>query len=204
MAQEYSNAAGQPGAPPPGYAQPGMVPGYGQPGMAPGYGQPGMPPQPGQPGYGQPGMAPQPGMVQPAGMAPQAGVAAPAGQWTSGLYDCFNDLPSCLITYFCTCVGHGFVVHRVEGGGWGMPAALFWLTSPCCLECCLWGPQRRERLRKKYGLPEEPCNGAALPSLAHCTPLSRPTHSLRFAFLHLQLTAACCTALTSQTHAHVA
>lgn len=102
----------------------------------------------------QPGMDAGPGFGGPA-MAP-----AGSAQWSSGLFDCFNDLPSCVITYFCGCVSHGMVQGRVESKPWGVDTLLFILGAYlCCAHCWYFGVKRRESVRAKYGLPEDPCGG---------------------------------------------
>ena len=86
------------------------------------------------------------------------------GQWSSSLFDCFDDLPSCLITYFCGCVGHGMVQGRTDGKPWGMDSLLFILGAYfCCAHCWYFGAKRRASVRAKYGLPEDPCGGPLPP-----------------------------------------
>lgn len=104
----------------------------------------------------------------PVAMAPAGTPAAIVtdGKWSSGIFDFMDDPMSCLITYFAGCVSHGWVLSRLNGGEpWGKDALIFWLTSPCCLHCFLWGPQRRLKFREKYGLPEEPASDLVLGAL---------------------------------------
>lgn len=104
----------------------------------------------------------------PVATGPPAGVPGDAvveGKWSSGIFDCLQDPMSCLITYFAGCVSHGWVLNRLDGEPWGKNALIFWLTSPCCLHCFLWGPQRRLKFREKYGLPEEPASDLVLGAL---------------------------------------
>eukprot|EP00892_Ulva_mutabilis_P003657 jgi/Ulvmu1/1663/UM114_0034.1 len=51
------------------------------------------------------------------------------------------------------------VQSRLEGGRpWFMPCCLFIVAAQfCCAERWLLGTQRRATLRRKYGLPEDPC-----------------------------------------------
>eukprot|EP00892_Ulva_mutabilis_P003651 jgi/Ulvmu1/1658/UM114_0028.1 len=101
----------------------------------------------------QPGMNGAPGFSGDPSKAPAA-----AGQWSSGLFDCFTDLPSCLITYFCACIGHGMVQGRAEGKPWGVDSILFIVGAYlCCAHCWYFGTKRRRTVREKYGLPEDPC-----------------------------------------------
>lgn len=127
-----------------------------------------------------------PVMEAPVNVAPGGPVATPPaaagapGQWSSGIFDCFDDPMSCVITWFACCVSHGWVMNRLDGEPWGKNALIFWLTSPCCLHCFLWGPQRRLKFRTKYGLPEEPASGTHRSTFSSTRPqkvdLKVPSH----------------------------
>lgn len=96
-------------------------------------------------------------------MAYQAAPPPPnkPGAWTSGLFDCCDDLPICLLGYCCGCISHGMLHEEVHGEGCFLAGALWYLTCGCCLPLCLFGPKLRQSVRSKYQLPEEPCGGAS-------------------------------------------
>jgi Cys-rich protein (TIGR01571 family) len=92
--------------------------------------------------------------------SPHPGPTLPTStQWTSGLYDCCADCGICCLTYNANPVVHGLIVARLERTGCCAPCCVWYITSPCCLHLCLWGPQRRRSVREKFGLREEPCGG---------------------------------------------
>lgn len=127
-------------------------------------------------GAGGPVATPPAGTEGPA-KTPLFGADGPVveGKWTTGLFDCLQDPMSTVITYFAGCLSHGWVLNRLDGEPWGKNALLFWLTAPCCVPCVLFGPQRRLKIREKYGLPEEPASGTELTQLT----LAATTHHVR-------------------------
>lgn len=91
------------------------------------------------------------------------------GRWSSGLWDCYGEPVSCAITSCFLPVAHAEVLGRTRFG----PRAFVSIhclmsTALCCASLWLWGMIRRERVRDKYGLPEEPCGGASACASRRC------------------------------------
>ncbi|KAM7464363.1 hypothetical protein LguiA_032484 [Lonicera macranthoides] len=40
----------------------------------------------------------------------------PEGQWSTGLYDCWDDKSNCLVTAFCPCITMGRIVEILDKG----------------------------------------------------------------------------------------
>ncbi|XP_059435043.1 cell number regulator 2-like [Corylus avellana] len=79
--------------------------------------------------------------------------------WSSELWDCFPDLRSCFVTFWCPCITFRQISEIVDKGAssCGGNAALFFLISlftNCgfCYSCFY-----RQKLRKQYMLVETPC-----------------------------------------------
>ncbi|XVF85416.1 hypothetical protein PTKIN_Ptkin17bG0116400 [Pterospermum kingtungense] len=87
--------------------------------------------------------------MQPAGRVP----------WSTGLCDCFNDVPNCCITCWCPCITFGQIAEIIDQGRTpcGVSGALYGLlcgfTGCACIYSCFY----RSRLRNQYSLEESPC-----------------------------------------------
>ncbi|XP_059434079.1 protein PLANT CADMIUM RESISTANCE 1-like [Corylus avellana] len=81
------------------------------------------------------------------------------GTWSTGLWDCFSDMRSCFVTFWCPCITFGQISEIVDKGESSCcgNAALFFLISlfTSCGFCysCVY----RQKLRKQYMLEESPC-----------------------------------------------
>nr|WOE87887.1 cadmium resistance 2 protein [Kandelia obovata] len=88
------------------------------------------------------------------------------GAWSSDLCDCFSDVPSCCLTYWCPCITFGRIAEIVDQGkttcatGGAIYAILAYFTGCACIYSCVY----RSKLRKQYTLEERPCNDC----LVHC------------------------------------
>ncbi|KAL2545978.1 Uncharacterized protein Fot_15211 [Forsythia ovata] len=51
----------------------------------------------------------------PAPAPPQPHVSTP-GRWSSGLCDCFSDVPNCCITCWCPCITFGHIAESIDRG----------------------------------------------------------------------------------------
>ncbi|KAK3421497.1 protein PLANT CADMIUM RESISTANCE 2 [Eucalyptus grandis] len=86
--------------------------------------------------------------------------------WSTGLCGCFDDIKSCCITYWCPCITFGQISEILDKGETTcvMNCAIYtlicWLTSCACLYSCCY----RTKLRREFGLKEDPCNDC----LVHC------------------------------------
>ncbi|BAT98981.1 hypothetical protein LR48_Vigan06g130500 [Vigna angularis] len=100
-------------------------------------------------------MASNPETLEPHGKLPTK------GQWTTGLYDCWEDPSHCCFTWFCPCITFGQIAEIVDGG-----------TIPKSAACCIYthgmswlnGAIYRSKLRRLFSLPEEPYSD----SFVHC------------------------------------
>ncbi|XP_054808711.1 protein PLANT CADMIUM RESISTANCE 9-like [Prosopis cineraria] len=81
---------------------------------------------------------------------------ASQGQWTTGLFDYWEEPSQCKFQWCCPCYVFGDIAEMVDGG-----------TTPrdgaCWVYCCLngsmaWlmGSMYRTKLRRLFSLPEEP------------------------------------------------
>ncbi|CAD6215317.1 unnamed protein product [Miscanthus lutarioriparius] len=101
-----------------------------------------------------------PGVV----VAPVAGLFPGAGasrEWSSGLFDCFDDFDTCCMTFWCPCITFGRTAEIVDHGttSCGTSGALFALIEYLSASWCTWAYSctYRGRMRAQHGLPEAPC-----------------------------------------------
>ncbi|KDP29383.1 hypothetical protein JCGZ_18304 [Jatropha curcas] len=79
--------------------------------------------------------------------------------WSTGLWDCFNDINSCCLTWWCPCITFGRIAEIVDRGSTscGVSGAMYilimWLTGCSCIYSCFY----RAKLRGQYFLEEKPC-----------------------------------------------
>ncbi|XP_042502539.1 protein PLANT CADMIUM RESISTANCE 2-like [Macadamia integrifolia] len=96
--------------------------------------------------------------------APAAGISVNSANtkapipWSSGLFDCFVDLRSCLITYWCPCITFGQISEVVDQGPHscvtnGGIYALILLFTRCQ---CFFSSLYRTKMRQQYNLEEGP------------------------------------------------
>uniref|UniRef100_K4ALR5 Uncharacterized protein n=1 Tax=Setaria italica TaxID=4555 RepID=K4ALR5_SETIT len=80
-------------------------------------------------------------------------------QWSSGLFDCFDDCGLCCLTCWCPCITFGRVAEIVDRGATscGTSGALYALLA--YLTGCQWiySCTYRSKMRAQFGLPENPC-----------------------------------------------
>ncbi|XP_051148420.1 protein PLANT CADMIUM RESISTANCE 2-like [Andrographis paniculata] len=97
--------------------------------------------------------------------APPVPKSSQAATWSSGLFDCFSDMKSCCITFWCPCITFAQISEIVDKGVTtrlmnGLVYTIALLAGcPCCYSCFY-----REKLRKQYGLQESPCGDF----MVHC------------------------------------
>ncbi|CAL4936890.1 unnamed protein product [Urochloa decumbens] len=93
--------------------------------------------------------------------APVTGIPVPAAasQWSSGLFDCFDDCGLCCLTCWCPCITFGRVAEIVDRGATscGTSGALYALLA--YFTGCQWiySCTYRSKMRAQFGLPENPC-----------------------------------------------
>ncbi|TKW19187.1 hypothetical protein SEVIR_4G004200v4 [Setaria viridis] len=80
-------------------------------------------------------------------------------QWSSGLFDCFDDCGLCCLTCWCPCITFGRVAEIVDRGetSCGTSGAMYTLLA--YLTGCQWiySCSYRSKMRAQFGLPEDPC-----------------------------------------------
>ncbi|XVE85448.1 hypothetical protein DITRI_Ditri17bG0091900 [Diplodiscus trichospermus] len=86
--------------------------------------------------------------MQPAGKVP----------WSTGLCNCFSDVPNCCVTCWCPCITFGRIAEILDQGSTpcGVSGALYaligWSTGCACIYSCLY----RSRMRSQYMLEDSP------------------------------------------------
>ncbi|KAG6399044.1 hypothetical protein SASPL_140518 [Salvia splendens] len=92
--------------------------------------------------------------------------ADPPARWTTGLFDCFEDVQNSIITCFCPCITFGQVAEVVDRGSvsCGASGALYTLIAVVTGWPCLYSCFYRTKMRRQYALPEIPCPDI----LVHC------------------------------------
>ncbi|TKY44683.1 PLANT CADMIUM RESISTANCE 12 [Spatholobus suberectus] len=84
--------------------------------------------------------------------------APPTGQWTTGLYDCFDDTGNCCFTWCCPRFTFGRNVEIIDQGRTSpIKARLIFFALGCFGLASLYTHGFRTKLRALYNLPEEPC-----------------------------------------------
>ncbi|CAI9118127.1 OLC1v1019652C1 [Oldenlandia corymbosa var. corymbosa] len=81
------------------------------------------------------------------------------GEWSTGLCDCFSDVPNCCLTCWCPCITFGQIAEIVDQGSTSCEAsgALYTLISLVTGCACIYSCFYRSKMRKHYNLPESPC-----------------------------------------------
>ena len=86
------------------------------------------------------------------------------GEFETGLFDCFNDLGTCLISWFCPCVTYGQNQQRAQKkDGCVGDAAIFALAACCGCYSCV-GASGRGNVRAVRNIE----GGFATDCLVHC------------------------------------
>ncbi|XP_050270233.1 cell number regulator 2-like [Quercus robur] len=86
--------------------------------------------------------------------------------WSTGLFNCCDDVNSCCLTCWCPCITFGRIAEIVDRGSTscGVSGALYTLilfvTGCSCLYSCFY----RSKLRGQYFLEESPCTDCCI----HC------------------------------------
>ncbi|OAY72081.1 Protein PLANT CADMIUM RESISTANCE 2 [Ananas comosus] len=86
--------------------------------------------------------------------------------WSTGLFDCCDDVGNCCVTFFCPCITFGRIAEIVDRGSipCGASGALYALIL-CVTGCnCMYSCFYRSKMRGQYLLEESPCADCAV----HC------------------------------------
>ncbi|XP_047322812.1 protein PLANT CADMIUM RESISTANCE 2-like [Impatiens glandulifera] len=79
--------------------------------------------------------------------------------WSTGLFDCFDDVSNCCITCWCPCITFGQVAEIIDKGSTscGTSGAVYTVIG-CVTGCwCLYSCFYRAKMRQQYMLKESPC-----------------------------------------------
>ncbi|WOH15598.1 hypothetical protein DCAR_0935140 [Daucus carota subsp. sativus] len=103
---------------------------------------------------------------KPSGYQAQCSTKAPTS-WSTGLFDCFSDVPNCCLTCWCPCITFGQIAEIVDMGtstcftsGAVYALVLAIMTGCGCCYSCFY----RTQMRDQYMLTESPCPDF----LVHC------------------------------------
>ncbi|XP_072992957.1 protein PLANT CADMIUM RESISTANCE 7-like [Typha latifolia] len=86
--------------------------------------------------------------------------------WTTGLFDCCDDVGNCCVTCFCPCITFGQIAEIVDhgsitcGASGAMYALILCVTGCHCLYSCFY----RSKMRGQFFLEESPCGDCVV----HC------------------------------------
>ncbi|KAL9250069.1 PLANT CADMIUM RESISTANCE 2-like protein [Drosera capensis] len=92
----------------------------------------------------------------------QSAVGCPAnaqGEWSTGLCDCFSDVPNCCLTCWCPCITFGQIAEIVDRGSsscgvsGGIYALILAFTGCQWIYSCTY----RSKMRLQFGMPESTC-----------------------------------------------
>ncbi|XP_027096272.2 protein PLANT CADMIUM RESISTANCE 2 [Coffea arabica] len=80
------------------------------------------------------------------------------GFWSTGLFDCFSDVPNCCLTCWLPCITFGQIAEIVDKGTTSCAASggfygLICLAPGCG---CIYSSFYRSKMRQQYMLPESP------------------------------------------------
>lgn len=84
---------------------------------------------------------------------------AAVGEFSTGLCDCFSDVPLCCLTCWCPCITFGRIAEIVDKGSssCGVSGALYSLIM--VIAGCQWiySCTYRSKMKAQYGIPENSC-----------------------------------------------
>lgn len=84
--------------------------------------------------------------------------------WSSALWRCADDWPTCCITCLCPCITFGQIAKIADGrSSCCVYSSIYLLLSLVCVPC-LYSFVNRTKLRAKYSLPEHPFSDCCI----HC------------------------------------
>ncbi|GMJ04461.1 hypothetical protein HRI_004115300 [Hibiscus trionum] len=120
---------------------------------------------------------PSPNYTQPAGQVP----------WSTGLCDCFSDVPNCCITFWFPCITFGQIANIVDRGSVpcevcaAVYAVIRIFTGCPCFFSCFY----RSRMRKEFMLEQRGCNDFCIHFLCEDCALCQEYRELRNRGFHM-------------------
>ncbi|XP_077236131.1 protein PLANT CADMIUM RESISTANCE 2-like [Tasmannia lanceolata] len=93
--------------------------------------------------------------------------SGPPVPWSTGLCDCFDDVPNCCLTCWCPCITFGQIAEIIDRGSTSCATSgAIYALILCVTGCpCFFSCFHRSKLRRQYTLQEDPCNDC----LVHCS-----------------------------------
>ncbi|UJR32435.1 hypothetical protein I4U23_019897 [Adineta vaga] len=84
-----------------------------------------------------------------------------SNEWNESLFGCFDDCGSCLCGWCCTPCLFGKNAEKIDDSNCFLWCCIYMCLSDCA---CCWYPHyvKRQILRQKYDLKEDPCCGDCL------------------------------------------
>ncbi|KAK9742481.1 hypothetical protein RND81_03G176000 [Saponaria officinalis] len=101
------------------------------------------------------------------------GISPQPGLWSTGLFDCFQDGPTCCLTFWCPCITFGQAAEIIDRGSssCGVTGALYAIILLFTGLQCIYSCTYRTKLKQQYGMPPDTfedfclhcwCHGCAL------------------------------------------
>ncbi|UJR27955.1 hypothetical protein I4U23_009213 [Adineta vaga] len=90
-----------------------------------------------------------------------------AQAWRVGLFGCFEDIPTCLLGWCCSCYLFGQNAEQIDGSNKISLCVQYACFSMCGL-CCIVHKPRRQQLRATYNLAEDPSDFLATCCCSGC------------------------------------
>ena len=106
---------------------------------------------------------------QPQGFVP--------GPWVHGLCGCCDDIPSCLMSWFCPCIQFGQNYEQMNGSGCLVQALLFAILTSCHLECLLH-MSLRGSIRNRFSIEGTGLNDLLITCCCPCCALSQEAREI--------------------------
>ncbi|KAF7849290.1 hypothetical protein BT93_L1020 [Corymbia citriodora subsp. variegata] len=101
--------------------------------------------------------------------------------WFSGLFSCFDDIPTCCLSCWCPCITFGRIAEIADYGSvsCSVNGALYTLIAlltgcACCYSCFF-----RTKIRHQYQLQEDPCNDCLVHFCCECCALTQEYRKLK-------------------------
>ena len=73
------------------------------------------------------------------------------GDWEESLFGCLSDIPSCLLTCFCSCVQYGQNYEAIHHDGCITQGCIYACLMSCGLQCCVH-QGLRGHIRQKFNI----------------------------------------------------
>ncbi|KAF8021098.1 hypothetical protein BT93_G1504 [Corymbia citriodora subsp. variegata] len=106
--------------------------------------------------------------------------------WSSGLFSCFDDIPTCCLSCWCPCITFGRIAEIADQGSHALCiGALYTLIAlltgcACCYSCFF-----RTKIRHQYQLQEDPCNDCLVHFCCECCALTQEYRELKTQIQHV-------------------